>query len=89
MEISAIQLVRAVSQLTHSSASAFDIDLPLTGTPSVECRNSNSNFTLVLTFRNEIPLSPKSVLHGTVVSLPISNSNRKSTLLVTTRNSSP
>ena len=76
VEIGAIQLV-APLRLTHGSAGAFDIDLPLTGTPGVECRNGNGNFTLVLTFTNEIAsaLAQVSSGNGTVVGLPISNGN--------------
>ena len=31
----------AVSRKTHGSAGAFDVNLPLTGTPGVECRNGS------------------------------------------------
>jgi hypothetical protein len=44
--------------MTHGSAGAFDIDLPLTGTRGVECRSSASlgsgNYTVVFTFVNNL-----------------------------------
>ena len=35
-----LQPTSAVSRLTHGGAGTFDIDLPLTGTTGVECRNA-------------------------------------------------
>ena len=47
----------AVSRMT-SSAGTFDVPLPLTGSPGIECRTSNSlgagNYTLVITFTNNL-----------------------------------
>ena len=47
-------LVRVVSQKVHSSAGTFDLDLPLTGSPGIECRSGAANgvYTLVFTFAN-------------------------------------
>jgi hypothetical protein len=50
--VPAVQLVTVVSEKTHGSAGAFDIDLPLDGPPAIECRSggTNGNYTLVFTF---------------------------------------
>jgi hypothetical protein len=47
-----IEPVSAVSRKTHGGAGTFDVDLPLTGQPGVECRNSATpgNHTVVITF---------------------------------------
>ncbi|MEP7187728.1 MAG: dockerin type I domain-containing protein, partial [Roseiflexaceae bacterium] len=46
------------SRQVHSSA-AYDIPLPLTGTPGVECRigdgGTNNNYSLILDFSNQTP----------------------------------
>jgi hypothetical protein len=49
-------LVSVVSRMTHGSAGTFDIDLPLTGNPGIECRSggATSAYTMVLTFSNPI-----------------------------------
>ena len=47
-----LQLVSAVSRKTHRTAGTFDINLPLTGEPGVECRNSGGTHSLSL------PLGP-------------------------------
>jgi uncharacterized delta-60 repeat protein len=54
----AFPLVSAVSRLTHGSAGTFDVNLPLTGTPGVECRSSASlgagNYSVVFTFMDDV-----------------------------------
>jgi hypothetical protein len=45
-----LQLTAAVSRKAHGSAGTFDIDLPLTGEPGVECRSTGGSHTLVFTF---------------------------------------
>src|SRR2546428_7715051 len=37
-----LTLVSAVSRKTHGAAGTFDIDLPLTGEPGVECRSAGA-----------------------------------------------
>src|SRR5262249_44576895 len=49
-----LQFVSAVSRKTHAAAGTFDVDLPLSGTPGVECRSSGGNHTLVFTFTNNV-----------------------------------
>jgi hypothetical protein len=46
----------AESQQVHGGAGTFSINLPLVGTPGVECRNGSTpgNYTIVLTFSNAI-----------------------------------
>jgi hypothetical protein len=45
-----------VSRKTHGSAGTFDIDLPLTGNPGIECRScgANGDHTLVFSFLNVV-----------------------------------
>lgn len=51
-------LIGAVSTMSHGSAGTFDINLPLAGTPGIECRSSESlgsgNYVLVFTFVNNL-----------------------------------
>ncbi len=51
-----VQLNAVVSRKTHGSAGDFDIDLPLTGNPGIECRSggANGNHTLVFSFVNAL-----------------------------------
>jgi probable HAF family extracellular repeat protein len=46
-----------VSRMTHSNAGTFDVNLPLSGSPGIECRSGgvNGNFTVIFTFT--LPLS--------------------------------
>jgi hypothetical protein len=48
--------VSVVSRKTHGSAGTFDINLPIAGTPGIECRGSGStnDYTLVFTFPNNL-----------------------------------
>ena len=50
----ALQLTSAVSRKTHGPAGVFDLGLPLTGAPGVECRSSGGNHTVVFTFTNNV-----------------------------------
>jgi len=53
---SALAVQGAVSRKTHGSAGSFDIDLPLTGTPGIECRTGDvtNDYTMVVTFSNNV-----------------------------------
>ncbi len=56
-------LNKAVSRKVHGSAGAFDIDLPLAGTPGIECRSGGSGKTyqVVFTFAGPINLGSATV----------------------------
>jgi hypothetical protein len=51
-----VQLNQAVSRKVHGSTGAFNVDLPLTGNPGIECRSggANGDYTLVFTFANTL-----------------------------------
>ena len=51
--------------MTHGGAGDFDVDLPLTGEPGVECRNGGGNLTVVVTFTNTMVSGNASVTGGT------------------------
>jgi plastocyanin len=61
----ALQLTSAVSRKVHGAAGPFDIALPLSGNPGVECRSSGGNHTLVFTFSNNVTAGSASVTAGT------------------------
>ena len=46
----------AVSRKTHGGAGEFDVDLPLTGTPGIECRTggATNDYTIVVTFDGDV-----------------------------------
>ena len=60
-----LQLMAAVSRQTHGSAGTFDITLPLTGQPGVECRNAGGNYIIVLDFNNSVVRAGVSITSGT------------------------
>ncbi len=49
----------AVSRKTHGAAGPFDIALPLTGTPGIECRSAGgtSDYTMVVTFASNVTVA--------------------------------
>ncbi len=51
-----VPFLGAVSRKTHGNAGTFDIGLPSSGSPGVECRTggSNGNFTVVFVFANPL-----------------------------------
>ncbi len=57
----------AVSRKTHGAAGAFDVPLPLTGTPGLECRSggANGDYQMVLTFPTAVTFTSASVTMGT------------------------
>ena len=59
-------LVSVVSRKTHGAAGTFDINMPLTGTPGVECRSggASGNHTLVFTFKSNLASGEVSVTNG-------------------------
>ena len=62
--IGAMELTAAVSRKTHGNAGAFDINLPLAGTPAVECRDGLGNHTLVFTFSHNVTGGSASITEG-------------------------
>jgi hypothetical protein len=69
----------AVSRKTHGTAGTFDIALPLTGTPGIECRTggASGNHLVVITFAVPVTIGSASVTSGTgsVSSATISGNN--------------
>ena len=49
-----LTLVSAASRKTHGSKGAFDISLPLTGDPGIECRAGLTRNAVVMTFNNNV-----------------------------------
>ena len=62
---SPLQLTGAVSRKTHGSAGAFDITLPLSGPPAVECRSTGGEHTLVFTFNHPLIDGHANMVQGT------------------------
>jgi len=62
-----MQLTSVVSRKTHGLAGTFDVDLPETGKPGVECRSGgvNNNYTLVFTFVQNVTVQNANVSSGT------------------------
>ena len=56
----------AVSRKAHGSAGIFDINLPLTGAPGIECRTggSTNDYTVVFTFANNVSVDAAIVAAG-------------------------
>jgi hypothetical protein len=61
---SPLELTAAVSRKTHGGAGTFDINLPLTGEPGVECRSTTGSHTIVFTFNNNVASGNASVTTG-------------------------
>ena len=62
-----MQLVSVVSRKTHGSAGTFDIALPSSGSPGIECRSGgdSNNYTLVFTFTSNVSVQNAAVTAGT------------------------
>src|SRR6185369_16156217 len=74
-----LTLMSAASRKKHSNAGTFDIELPLTGTPGVECRVGNGGtFRQAIVFSFSEPVTSVSgtttTTCGTVASTTISGS---------------
>jgi hypothetical protein len=64
----AVQLNSVGSRKAHGQAGTFDINLPLSGNPGIECRSggANGDYTLVFTFANTLTsVGGASVTSGT------------------------
>lgn len=68
-----VQAISAVSRKTHGGAGDFDIDLPLSGPPAVECRLSSS-YKVIFTFPTVVTLSGAAVTSGTATMVTPSGS---------------
>jgi hypothetical protein len=66
----------AVSRKVHGADGPFDINLPLTGTPAVECRSggSGNNYQLVLTFGGPVTFGAAAVTSGSGAVTDVSGS---------------
>ena len=71
---SGLQLLSVVSRKTQGPAGTFDINLPLSGPPGIECRSggTNGNHTLVFTFNNVLASATVTATPGSGnVALPL------------------
>lgn len=59
--------MNAVSRKVHGGAGTFDVDLPTSGTPGVECRSGgmNGDHQVIVTFQNSVTVGGASVVYGT------------------------
>lgn len=57
----ALELVSAVSRLTHTGVGSFDVNLPFSGPPPTECRDANGNFQIVIHYTNGLAAGSASV----------------------------
>ena len=71
---SSITAISAASRKTHGAAGVFDIPLPLTGAPGIECRSGgpSGNHQVVITFANPVTVSSASTNFGMVSSTNVS-----------------
>jgi uncharacterized delta-60 repeat protein len=63
--IGPFQLTAAASRKRHGSAGTFDVNLPLSGEPGLECRNTNGRHMFVFTFSTDVVSGSASVTGGT------------------------
>jgi hypothetical protein len=63
-----VQAIKAVSRKTHGTSGTFDLDLPLSGTPAIESRQSAGNHKIVFTFPTAVTLSGAAVTSGAATS---------------------
>ena len=62
-----LKLVSAVSRKTHGTAGTFDVNLPQTGTPGIECRSggASGDYQVVATFAVPVTFTSATVSSGT------------------------
>jgi photosystem II stability/assembly factor-like uncharacterized protein len=91
---SALQLLSAASRKSHRTSGTFDVNLPLTGTAGVECRNGGGNYSLVFNFSGTVGsgsatvtagtgTAGKATFSGTTMTVPLSGVSDVQTLTVT------
>jgi hypothetical protein len=71
--VDAPAMVSAVSRKIHAAAGTFDINLPLTGAPGVECRTGSQ--TIVVSFNNPVTEGNVAVSAGSVSGTPTFSGN--------------
>ena len=59
-----VQATTAVSRRTHGGVTDYDIDLPLFGTPAVECRSTGGAYKVIFTFPAPVTFSGAAVTSG-------------------------
>ena len=62
--VDSLRLVSAVSRKQHGTAGPFDVNLPLVGEPSLECRNSSGKHKFVFSFNNPVVSGDATVIFG-------------------------
>ena len=64
--VAPVTATQAVSRKVHGGGGPFDINLPLTGTPGVECRTggASSDYQLIFTFESAVTFSSAVVATG-------------------------
>jgi subtilisin family serine protease len=72
-----VAVLSGVSRKTHGGAGTFDVALPLSGEPAVECRDTAGNHTFVFTFNNSLQSGTAAVTSGvgTVSGSPVISGN--------------
>ncbi len=82
-----VPLLSAASEKVHGSAGAFDINLPLTGPRGVECRSGGASgeYTMVLTFANNLAVVGGARCSGGTVSSIMVDSSDPSRCIVKLR----
>jgi uncharacterized MnhB-related membrane protein len=59
------------SRKTHGAAGNFDVDLPLSGPPGIECRSggATNDYTIVLIFAAEVTVNGNGMVNASDVAL--------------------
>lgn len=57
-------LTGLISRITHASAGTFDLTLARSGSPTIEMRGTNGNYTLLLTFDRAVTAGTATVASG-------------------------
>ncbi len=100
--VSAPAVTSAVSRKTHGGAGTFNVNLPLTGTPGIECRSGQGagsmDHQIVVTFANSVTVASAAVTSGTgsvsgspivagnVVTVNLTGITNSQTIMVTLNN---
>ena len=91
---STLQLLSAVSRKSHRTSGTFDVNLPLSGTAGVECRNGGGNYSLVFNFSGTVVsgsatvtagsgTAGKAIFSGTTMTVPLASVTDVQTLTLT------